>query len=336
MKINNYSSTLEQDKQNDSAMVILSDADLLKELKNSIDRVKRIALTTHIHPDGDAIGGMLGFYELLLQLNKDVRMFVDDSIPEKFKFLKYTDKIKTATDYEGFDNELLIVLDASTYERIGRIGPMTKTPIYNLDHHISNSKFADLLYLKPNFAATGEVVAYLCEVWNVEITPSMADALYMAIATDCGFFKFSNTTSHTMQMAAKCLTAGARPNVISEAVEQTSMARIEVMKAALQTVTFHQDGKIACISLRSQDMEVLADDTDGFVELIRNVDAVDVAILLKEVNSEMTRVSLRSKSVDVNAVAGAFGGGGHIRAAGCTIKASLEKAKALLLQEICK
>ena len=99
-----------------------------------------------------------------------------------------------------------------------------------MDHHISNTEFADHLYLKPEFAATGEIVTDLCTKWNWPITESMGTALYMAIATDCGFFKFSNTTANTLEMAAKCVAAGARPNVISETIEAVSAARLELTK----------------------------------------------------------------------------------------------------------
>ena len=227
-----------------------------------------------------------------------------------------------------------MVLDASTYERIGRVGALFSAPIFNIDHHISNSEFADHLYLKPDFAATGEIITDLCEQWNWPITESMGNALYMAIATDCGFFKFSNTTANTLKMASRCVAAGARPNVISETIEAVSAARLEVTKQVMQTIAFYKDNRVATIELSPEVMNILGDDTDGFVDIIRNVDTVDVAILLKGESTNRTRISLRSKGTDVNTIANCFGGGGHIRAAGCTIEASIDEAKARLLEVI--
>ena len=307
----------------------------LDALKAAIDEAQRIVLTVHVHPDGDAVGGLLGMYEALVNYGKDVTMIVDDVIPEKFHFLQYADAVLSAADVEHIEGDMLLVLDASTYERIGRVGPLCKgMKLYNIDHHISNSEFADGLYLRPDFAATGEIIAFLCGQWNWPITPSMGNALYTAIATDCGFFKFSNTTAHTLTMAAHCVAAGAQPNVVSEHVELTTMSRIEVMKQALQTVQFFKNGKVATIELNQALMAQVGDDTDGYVDLIRNVEGVDVAILLKAYGPETTRVSLRSKTIDVNAIAGGFGGGGHIRAAGCTLELPLAQARETLVKAV--
>ena len=206
--------------------------------------------------------------------------------------------------------------------------------LFYIDHHISNSEFADHLYLKPDFAATGEIITDLCEQWNWPITESMGNALYMAIATDCGFFKFSNTTANTLKMASRCVAAGARPNVISETIEAVSAARLELTKQVMQTIAFYKDNRVATIELSPEVMSRLGDDTDGFVDIIRNVDTVDVAILLKGESTNRTRISLRSKGTDVNAIANHFGGGGHIRAAGCTIEGSIDEAKSRLLEVI--
>ena len=290
----------------------------INQLHMALCEANSIMLTVHIRPDGDAIGSMVAFYEALVGQGKTVYMVVDDVVPEKYTFLRYTDHIHDVAYFETnpVDIDMLMVLDASTYERIGKVGALWSAPIFNIDHHISNTEFADHLYLKPNFAATGEIVTDLCTKWNWPITESMGTALYMAIATDCGFFKFSNTTANTLEMAAKCVAAGARPNVISETIEAVSASRLELTKQVMQT------------------MNILGDDTDGFVDIIRNVDTVDVAILLKAEADDITRVSLRSKGIDVNVVASHFGGGGHIRAAGCTINLPLEEAKQALIEVI--
>ena len=305
-----------------------------KALKTALDKAQNIILTVHVHPDGDALGSLLAFYEALTAQGKTVTMVVDDIIPEKYNFLAPVDKIHSIETMTDWTTDMLLVLDASTFERIGRVGELCKAPIYNIDHHISNSHFAAGLYLLPEFAATGEILTDLCESWNWPITETMANALYMAIATDCGFFRFSNTTENTLNMAALCVKNGAKPNVISEHVEVTTVARIEVMKEALQTIRFYKDGKVAVLALDEALMAKVGDDTDGYVDLIRNVDTVDIAILLKAVDTSVTRVSLRAKVTDVNAIANHFGGGGHVKAAGCTIQANIDGAIEQLLTVI--
>ncbi len=303
-----------------------------EQLKEALASAESIAITVHVRPDGDAMGSLLAMYEALTSQGKDVRMVVDDTIPKKFASLPYGDRIVSVDQCHNFTPDMLLVLDASTFERIGRVGALFSAPIFNIDHHISNSEFADGLYLRADFAATCEIVADMCHDWAWPITESMANALYMGIATDCGFFKFSNTGDHTLEMAALCVKAGAKPQAISERIEATSALRLEMTKRAMQTIAFYKNNTIASIELDTYAMDQLGDDTDGFVELIRNVDTVDIAIFLKAESPNRTRVSLRSKESDVNAIAQQFGGGGHIRAAGLTIDGDIEEAKRRLLE----
>lgn len=307
----------------------------IDQLKTSIDTAHSILLTVHVSPDGDAIGSMLAMYEALVAQGKAVRMVVDDVIPEKFSFLPLCSKIEPIESLEsGYTSDMLLILDASTFERIGEVGVRVSAPTFNIDHHISNTEFADGLYLRPDFSSTGETVAYLCKIWNWEITQSMGQALYMAMGTDTGFFKFSNTTAHTMEMAGLCLQAGAEPHVISEAIEMVEPGRIEVMKQVLDNVSFHHEGQVVSMCLTLPLMERIGDDTDGFVDMIRNIKGVDVAIVLKAKTETVTRASIRSKVRDANQIASNFGGGGHIRAAGCSIESPIHEALEQILAVI--
>lgn len=302
--------------------------DILKR----IEVAKKIVLTVHVHPDGDALGSMLALYEVLLRKQKDVTMVVDDVIPKKFHGLPYVDHILIPKQYDYIDEtDLLIVLDASTFERIGRIGEIFTCHMINIDHHVSNTRYADELYLDDKAAATGEILTYLLADWHMEMTPSMANALYMAIATDCGFFKYGNTKGQTLKMAAICVEHGASPQDVSDMVELSTPNRIEATRKALDTITFHGDGKIGKIVVDHVLMQLVENDTDGFVDYVRNVEGVDVTILFKEYSSQHTRISFRSKKTNVNVLASHFDGGGHVRAAGCTVKAPLEEAIPLVI-----
>lgn len=305
-------------------------------LHENILEANYIALTVHVNPDSDAIGSMLALYEYLRSIGKRSVMVIDDNIPRKYLSLPYADEIVRPENIEDPQNiDFLVVLDASTYERIGCVGPLlSHASIVNIDHHISNTHFADLLFLDANAAATGEIITDLTRVWNTPISPSMANALYMAIVADCGFFKFSNTTEKTLNAGAYCVASGADTQAVADIIETTTVKRLKATAQILSNVSFFENNRIAMLSLTPRDMELVEGDTDGLVDFIRNVEHVEVAVVLKGKTNEITRVSLRSKGVDVNAVASKFGGGGHIRAAGCTVHANLEESSHKIISAI--
>lgn len=305
----------------------MSETNFANEIKEILLKANEVALTVHVHPDGDALGSMLAMYEGLKQLGIESTMVVDDTIPEKFQSLPNAKNILTVKElpkHKKFDR--LVVLDASTLERIGKVSDAIDAPILNIDHHVSNSRYAEYLWLDAKAAATGEMLVELFGKWGIEITPTMGNALYTAIATDCGFFKFSNTTEKTLQAAAKCVKFGADPQYVSNMVELTKQDRLIAIQKALETVRYVAKGQAAFMAVDYKVMKLVNDDTDGFVDLIRNVEGVDVAVLFKQYSSKQTRVSFRSKETDVNKLAAHFNGGGHIKAAGCTIKLPLEEA----------
>lgn len=174
----------------------------IEEIRAIIKSADLIAITTHINPDGDAIGSLIAFYEIVKAMGKETFMVVDDVIPEKYNFMPSVKHILNCERAKRETPDLLVVLDASTKERIGDVATLWNIQMLNIDHHISNEEFADRLYLLPHYAATGEIIAAMLADLDVEITPSIADALYLAIATDCGFFRYSNTTEHTLNMAS--------------------------------------------------------------------------------------------------------------------------------------
>lgn len=316
----------------------MSVTNFAKEIKEILLQANEVALTVHVHPDGDALGSMLAMYEVLQQLNISATMVIDDVVPEKFQQLHNADQILTLKEIpqdKKFDR--LVILDASTKERVGMVAEVIDAPILNIDHHVSNTKFADYLWLDANAAATGEMMVELFEAWGVEFTPTMCNALYTAIATDCGFFKFSNTKEKTLLAAAKCVKHGANPEFVSNMVDLTKPDRVLAMQKALETVRYVAEGKAVFMAVDYKVMQMVNDDTDGFIDLIRNVEGVDITVLFKQYSSKQTRVSFRSKKTDVNQIAARFNGGGHVKAAGCTIKLPLEEAMEAvkeLLEEI--
>lgn len=308
----------------------------LEEIAALLLAQDKLVLCSHVSPDGDALGSTLALKMALEKAGKKVMVMVDDDVPKAFGFLPQIDCFVKPADGEVVEADLLVVLDASSLDRIGKVAQAVKAKaVANIDHHISNTQFADYLYLNTEAAATAEVLCNLVEKLGITPDKDLATCLYTGIYTDCGSFRYANTTPGTMRAAAKLLEYGARPNEISDALGTNTRANIEMLGKVLQTLAFYNDGKISTLEINSDlyDKDV---NTDNFISFARYIEGVDVAVLFKAVEPAVTRVSMRSQDTDVAAIALSFGGGGHVRAAGCTVELPLEQAKAKVLEAIGK
>ncbi|MBR4958300.1 MAG: bifunctional oligoribonuclease/PAP phosphatase NrnA, partial [Phascolarctobacterium sp.] len=251
-------------------------------------------------------------------------------------FIPGIEKVQRPEEGVIVEADLFVVVDASSFDRVGICNEVVKAPVLlNIDHHISNTEFADYLYLDAEAAAAGEIMCDLFEAMGWEYDEAIATDFYTAITTDCGSFRYSNTTSKTMQRAAKLLDYGVKPNEISDMLDVRSRKTTELLAKVLPSLTFDYEGKVAHITI-TNDLYDKEAQTDSFVSYPRYIEGVEVAIMFKAVEPEVTRVSMRSSNVDVASVALSFGGGGHLRAAGCTIYAPVEEAKAQLLAVVGK
>lgn len=308
----------------------------LLETGNMLLAAQKIVLCCHVSPDGDTLGSALGLARLLEQKGKEVTVFVDDDINKSLSFIPGIEKVQRPEAGVTVEADLFVVVDASSFDRVGICNEVVKAPVLlNIDHHISNTEFADYLYLDAEAAAAGEIMCDLFEVMGWEYDEAIAIDFYTAITTDCGSFRYSNTTSKTMQRAAKLLDYGVKPNEISDMLDIRSRKTTELLAKVLPSLTFDYEGKVAHLTI-TNDLYDKEAQTDSFVNYPRYIEGVEVAIMFKAVEPEVTRVSMRSSNVDVAKIALSFGGGGHIRAAGCTIYAPVEEAKAQLIAEIGK
>lgn len=298
----------------------------LPQVAEMLHSANTIVLTAHVHPDGDSLGSMLALYEALQADGKKVYMLLDDVVPATYQFLPNWKKISKPVDNDRFTTDLLVVLDASDIERIGKVQNAVKAPILNLDHHISNTRFADYYYIDSKAAATGEIILALLKLMKSKVTADIGTCLYTAIATDCGFFRYANTTASTLHYAADLVEVGAQPQVISEALEQRSIANLITLTNVLQTIKTHYEGKIAIMTILPDLLNDPDENTEGFINYARSIEGVEIAILFRAIDERTVRISFRSHRADVSQVALTFGGGGHIRAAGCTIHDTLENA----------
>ena len=303
----------------------------LKQAGEIILKAQNIVLSSHVNPDGDNVGSTLGLYHALKGTGKNIRILLDDDLPDNLGMMEGLELYqKPEKELENVD--LLVILDVDI-DRIGRVRDAVKAPVLNIDHHISNSKVCDYCYVDAKAAATAQIVYSLIKEMNVPFNQQCATCLYTGIASDTGFFRYSNTTPFTLRAAAELLEAGARPDKISEIFDQRSFSSVKAAGRAIDTIELHENGKIALMTV-DKALKESSDNTEGFVNFARNIRGTDVAVMIKYADENVTRVSMRSKNTNVSEIAQSIGGGGHIRAAGATVYKNLDEAREIVLNAI--
>ena len=306
----------------------------LAETGKLLKAANKLVIVSHVSPDGDTIGSSLALMHALRMLGKEVIMNVDDDISTVYSFLPGIEEFRRFAPDESVETDLLVIVDASSADRAGNaIDVVRSHAVLNIDHHKTNTRFADYLYLDSDAAATAEIIYSLLLEMGIELTTDIATCIYEGIYTDTGSFKYSNTTSKTMETAAALLKFGVNPSLISDNMELKSRSQMEMLRKVLETLTFLKGGKIAYIEIAPElyDHNV---DTDAFISYPRYVEGVEIALLFKQVEDNLTRVSFRSKEIDVAKIALSFGGGGHKKAAGCSIYAPLKDAETVVLRAV--
>ncbi len=323
---------------NTSQMVDMQNYSTLLTL---FDRYHNFALSTHINPDGDAIGSELSLYLFLTRLGKSVKMFNTDAVPANYRFLPFWESIESARSIGTYRPEVLVVLDASTLERIGKTLSKTLSPtqsLINIDHHATAEAFGDVNLIVPSASSTSEIVYKLIKSHQTPIDKACALCLYTGLMFDTGCFRYSNTTAETHQIAAELIEIGgfAPDEVYRNVYEQVPVTKMHLLSEVLRTLQITDDGKIASV-YATQTMfrktRTTADAVEGVVNQIQAIKGVEVALCASEMADRSTKVSLRSQGgVDVSQLAAEFEGGGHARAAGCRIVMPYLLAIATLVQ----
>lgn len=293
---------------------------------------RRILILCHHNPDGDTLGSAFGLQAALEELGKQSAVLCSDPIPAKFRYF--------ASEQEpGFEPDLICAVDIADTQLLGAKLERYRDRIdLCIDHHISNTRYAKELCLIPSASATAEIMVEVVHRLGVAITKKIADPLYTGIATDTGCFKFSNTTGNTHRVASELIDCGADYVEINRVMFDTkSRARIQVEQAALSSMEFYYDDRCAVITIPRKLVEethVDESDLDGVSAMSRQVEGVVVGITLRERNG-FYKVSVRTiEPVDASQICRELGGGGHARAAGCTVSGTLEEAKAALLRVV--
>jgi phosphoesterase RecJ-like protein len=297
-------------------------------------------VTTHVRPDGDSLASVLILCAILEHLGKTHQIVLDDSIPHKLDFLKGTGRIQPYGNERPFDSmPVVLVLDSSDLNRIGRVINLIHDGalILNIDHHPGNTRYGEINLINPQKSSTVELVYPLIDIADVPWTPELATLVYTGILSDTGRFLFANTSADALTICAEMVKKGADPSMISELLyNRVNPQTMRAYAKALSSLEFHLDDQVTCIHLSN---DILCQhervDTEGFVDTIAGIEGVKAAFFMMEYAHEKYRVSFRSKGeVDMNALAGIFGGGGHVRASGCNIEGSLEDVRRKILHEI--
>jgi bifunctional oligoribonuclease and PAP phosphatase NrnA len=299
-----------------------------------------VAILSHIRPEGDTLGSALACHLTLQNLGREVTTFNPDPVPKTLRALPGAAEVIQA-DRLPRPYDCYLVVDATDPKRVGGLlnGVPAGSLVINIDHHISNTLFGTYNWVDPEAAATGEMIYYLITEMGVPLSRDVATNLYVAILTDTGSFHFANTTPRALRVAAALIEAGVVPHEVAALLfDQREVEDLRLLGTLLTTMQLSPDGRVAWIEVTR---EVLGQDGaqgDALEDLInypRSIKGVEVALLLKEESREAIRVSLRSNgTVDVAAVAGAFHGGGHKKAAGCTVVGSLPEVRERLFAEI--
>ncbi|MGB9701217.1 MAG: DHH family phosphoesterase [Candidatus Kapaibacteriota bacterium] len=324
---------------------------LQTDLINLIKNAKNIIISTHINPDGDGIGSMLALYHYTTSLGAKVNCIINDFVPKNLKFLNGASLIEqySPSRHNNFFKkaDLIIIVDLNDSSRLGDIeAPLSKSTAYKIviDHHTNPKDFANYYYIDTNSAATGQLI------WNLfqldpefELTKDIAEALYTAIVTDTGSFRYPRTNSSIHNIIAQLIDAGADPTYLYDQIyNQSSFNVIKLLGIALSNLKLAYDGRVCVMQISSNDFRDTSTnykDTEFFVERTLSIEGVLVGVLITEVLEKgIIKISIRSKfDYDVASVAQMLGGGGHINAAGATIKSlNLQTATEAVIRQIGK
>ncbi|MDD3618379.1 MAG: bifunctional oligoribonuclease/PAP phosphatase NrnA [Desulfobulbaceae bacterium] len=307
-----------------------------------------IVLTTHINPDGDALGSLIGLADILAAMGKQVFRYLEEPVSHLYAFLPDTDLLRTDMDElrnfvrRAGEDVLCVSLDCGDRQRLGRHGDefLRIRPFIVIDHHKGNDGFGDLTWIDPYRSSTGEMIFDLAMALEQNLSARAATALYAAMVTDTGSFRYESTNAHTFDVARQLVNFGARPHEVAQNLfDNYTVNRLRLLQKVLASLEVHCRGRVAMISVTGDMLAATGctmEDTENFINLPRSVMTVEVAVFLKEIGEGRVSVSLRAKDTcDVAEVAARFGGGGHRNAAGFrAAEVTVAEVRSRLLEEL--
>ncbi|HEY8739563.1 MAG TPA: bifunctional oligoribonuclease/PAP phosphatase NrnA [Candidatus Dormibacteraeota bacterium] len=309
-----------------------------QQIRELIEGAERIVVIAHKDADGDTLGSALAMTEVLVGMGKDVATRVPPPVPHIYAFLPGFDRVNR--EETGEPPDLVVVMDASNLERLSdTLGPLPAgTPVVNIDHHVSNSRFGSLNLVVPDASSTAEVTVDLFHELGIEITPSIATNLYAGVLTDTGGFRHENTTFRVLEIAAELVRSGAgAADIAGRIYKSKKLTTMRLQALVMGTIGFDCADRLVYAAV-TQDLlrksGARMDESEGVIDLLNSVEGLELALLFKEIEPGLTKISVRSRgAANANDLAAAFGGGGHDRAAGAEMGMTVKQAMDVVLAE---
>ncbi|MHB8973319.1 MAG: DHH family phosphoesterase [Pirellulaceae bacterium] len=322
------------------------------ELKTILDRHQRFVLTSHVRADCDALGSELAMAEVLEYLGKTVRIVNADAVPPRLAFVDPQNRIEVLPDdlpadlgkaVLGSPVDVIMVLDTAAWGQLGRMADVirgTSAQVIVIDHHANDGELDAVMFKDVQAEATGRLIADLVDFLEIPWNPRMATALFLAIATDTGWFRFSSTKSSTYEVAGQLIDAGACPQEIyRQLYERDSLSRAKLRGLVLSRLAVECDGRVAHTYVLDEDFSqtgALRSETEDFINMALALEGTQVAAMFTEHPAGSVKISLRSRdgAVDCSRITALFGGGGHKAAAGATLAGDVVSVRTQVLGEL--
>lgn len=312
-----------------------------KPLTAFLRNYNRTLLVTHRNPDADGLGAQLALHETLLALGKQPRVTIPNKLPARYEFLD--PERTTIEDFrpEKFsDRDSVLVIDTGTWNQLGAVGEWLKTsplPRVVVDHHRTQDDLGGERFVDISAEASGRLAYEIIRALDVPISARTANHLFMALATDTGWFRHTNTTPASYALASDLVAAGANPTQLYEELyEKAPLSRLRLIGVALERLQVRSGGAVAYTEIHLADFVstgTLPEDTEDLINYPRSIEGVEVALIFIE-QKEGTKISFRARSVDVSKIAEQFGGGGHKLASGARVNRPLPEARAAVLKAV--
>ncbi len=315
----------------------------LDEVADELRAASSIVVLAHVRPDGDAIGSEIALASSLRAIGKEVTVLNEDGCPSTLAFLPESETVGRP-GAEPIAADLCVALDTANRTRLGE-GCLAATAdiprLLTIDHHISNEGYGDIVHVDDGAPATGQIIYELIVSHDFPLTDAARDALFVAISTDTGGFRYPATNARTYEIGAALIRAGADCGRLSSLTyERYPYRRIELLRELLGVLKLNSDGRLSSwsLDLKTKDaMSLRPDDSEGIIDVIRAIDTVVVAVFFEELRNGTVRISMRSKDrevADVCKICQAFGGGGHALASGARVEGDLDDVVGRVLDHI--
>lgn len=316
---------------------------MFEDIIECLNTVEKIAIFPHVSMDGDAFGSSLALAFALEKIGKSPKIILEEDVSDTYSFLETVEFLQDYRVDKNSDYQLAIALDSGDIGRLGERVELFKSvgKTVNIDHHRTNTKFADYNYVDKNASSVGEIMYLLIKEMSIELDKNISNSIYTSIVADTGGFKYSSTSADTHRIAADLIEHGVDVADVSKKIfENVSMDKLKLKGIAINRVALFGGGKVSILDMTDmtiKDSIYKDDDFDGLIDIVRSIKGVEVAGMFKIRENGELKVSLRSNYyVNVADIAESYFGGGHVRAAGFTIKENIEEKKKEIIERIIK